>query len=163
MEIKIVAVGKLKEKYWAEAASEYRKRLQPFAHITVVEVKDRPLGKRSATEIDPARAGLVLRQEAQSLEKQIGPHDYLVCLASEGKVYSSEELAEFLRGLEISGPPTLAVVIGGTLGIGPGLKAKAKLLLSLSRMTFPHQLCRVILLEQLYRAFKILHREPYHY
>ncbi|MBC7341890.1 MAG: 23S rRNA (pseudouridine(1915)-N(3))-methyltransferase RlmH [Clostridia bacterium] len=162
MEIKIVAVGKLKERYWAEAASEYRKRLRPYAHVSIIEVKDRPLAKRSTSEIDPAQAGLVLKQEAQDLEKEIGQRDYLVCLTPEGKMYSSEELAEFLRWLESSGQSTLTMVIGGTLGIDPGLKAKAELLLSLSRMTFPHQLSRVMLLEQLYRAFKILRHEPYH-
>ena len=151
MNLCILAVGKLREAYWRAAADEYEKRLSRFGRIACLEVTDRP-------EADPARA---LREEGQDLLRRIREEDIVVALCIQGKTLSSPQLAEALAQHEGSGR-RVVFVIGGSLGLAPEVVARAQLRLSFSPMTFPHQLARILLLEQLYRACKINAGERYH-
>jgi len=158
MRIKLVAVGKLKEKYWREAASEYLKRLAPFARVEVVEIAEEKFPDNpSARQMEQA-----VDKEGERILEHISPSFYVVPLAVDGQMLSSEQLAEMLGRLAMEGKSQVAFVIGGACGLAGKVIEKGDLVISFSRMTFPHQLMRVLLLEQLYRGFKILRGEPYH-
>ena len=149
--IKIITVGSIKEKYLKDAIEEYMKRLKKYTNIELIEVKDE---------------GLVEEQKAISLEsekikKHLTPKDYIITLEIEGKEYSSTEFAEKLNQIQIENS-NIVFIIGGSYGLSNELKQQSKMHLSFSKMTFPHQLFRVLLLEQIYRAFKILNNESYH-
>lgn len=152
LRVTIVAVGRLKERHWADAAEEYAKRLRPYAKLEIVEVPDKPLS-------DTARA---LREEGEAILRAIPEGSRVVVLDERGKARTSEGLARWLEGLAVSGKSHVALVVGGSAGLGPEVLARGDERLSLSAMTFPHQLVRVVLLEQLYRAFRISRGEPYH-
>ncbi len=156
-QIKIITVGRLKEQYWLAAQAEYLKRLRPYLKLELVEVADLPAPER----MSPAEAEQLKRREGEQIARCLDPKDYLVTLDPGGKQFSSEELADFLKERELNAD-NLALVIGGSLGIAAALIEKARLRLSFSRLTFPHQLFRVMLLEQVYRACKIGRGEPYH-
>lgn len=158
MHIHILAVGKLKEKYWRQAVDEYCKRLTPYARIDITEVADEP----APETLSPAEAEAVKRREAERLLAHIKERDLLIALAVEGKSFSSEEWAAQMERWTTSGYSRFAFLIGGSLGLHDSLLSRAELKLSFSRFTFPHQLMRVILLEQLYRGFRIMRGEPYH-
>jgi len=158
LNIKVVAVGKLKEKYLAAALQEYLKRLGPYAQVEVVEVPD----EKTPDKASPGEEELILRKEAEAIGRQIKPGSYVIALAIQGKMLSSEELAGFINDLGVKGRSNVVIVIGGSLGLHETILKRADYQLSFSKMTFPHQLMRVILLEQLYRAFKIIKGEPYH-
>lgn len=153
LHLKVVAVGKIKERYLQEGIAEYRKRLRPYARLTIEEVPDEPLrdGGRKAKEI-----------EGERILARAGAPAYLAALDRGGKVYSSEEFAAWLGEREMAGKEVV-FVIGGTTGLSEQVLEKADACLSFSRLTFPHQLFRLFLLEQIYRAFKILRGEPYHW
>lgn len=155
MNITIVAVGKLKEKYWTDACAEYLKRLKPYAHVTVKEIPD----------VDPARAGGVdaaRTREGEGILAAIPERTHVILLAIEGKQRSSEGLAARLEELGVRGISDIAFVIGGSDGVSDAVRARADETLSFGQITLPHNLARVVVCEQIYRAFKIIRHEPYH-
>ena len=161
MNIEIICVGKLKEKFWTEAVSEYSKRLGRFCRLTVTELAE----VRLADNAGPAEEAAVIRAESESIMKRLdgrGSASYVIALDVQGKQKSSEELAGFMADLALNGKSTVYFIIGGSLGLSQELLKAADHRLSFSRMTFPHQLMRVVLLEQIYRAFKINNHEKYH-
>lgn len=149
--IKIITVGTIKEKYLKDAIEEYQKRLQKYTNIELIEVKEEGL-------LEPEKA---MKLEAERIEKHLEDKDYVITLEIEGKEYTSLEFAEEIRRIQIENS-RISFVIGGSYGLDERIKNRAKIHLSFSKMTFPHQLFRVILLEQIYRAFKINHNESYH-
>ena len=158
MNINIIAVGKMKEDFLKKACAEFEKRLSRFCKLNIIEVPDEPMSDRpSESERD---AGL--KKEGGRILAAMKNTDMLISLCVEGKQLSSEEFAETFNHACISGASTFTFVIGGSLGLMHDIKAKSNLKLSFSKMTFPHQLMRVILLEQIFRAFKINHNESYH-
>ena len=158
MKIKIVCVGKIKESFYREALSEYAKRLSKFASFSVCEVPDEKTDeKASQKEIE-----LILSKEGRRILEQIGNDEYVISLCIEGKPLSSMDFSRKLSSIFLNGYNTVSFVIGGSLGLSAEVKNRSDLKLSFSEMTFPHQLMRVILSEQIYRAFKIINNEPYH-
>lgn len=153
MRATVVAVGKLKERHWREAAEEYLKRLRPYVDVRVIEVADVDLTR------DEARA---IRAEGEGVLRALPAGARVVALDVGGRELSSEEFAGWLEGHMGSGRGDLAFVLGGAAGLSAEVVARAEERLSLSRMTLPHQMARVVLLEQLYRAFRIIRGEPYH-
>lgn len=158
MTIRILCVGKVKEKYFRDAIAEYQKRLSRYARIEIVEVSDEktPEGASEHEEL------LIKEKEGERLLAKIGERDYCIALALEGKKYDSVALSDHLSGLMNKGKSTMDFIIGGSLGLSPDVLKRADEKLSFSDLTFPHQLMRVILLEQVYRAFRIMNHEPYH-
>lgn len=158
MKVKLITVGKLKETYLKSAVAEYSKRLGRFAKLESYELADEKTPDK-ASDLEKSQ---ILDKEGQRILAKIGERDYVIALAIEGKMLSSEDLAKQFQQLALSGNSTLTVVIGGSLGLAPAVKQRAQMALSFSLMTFPHQLMRVILLEQIYRAFMINEGSPYH-
>lgn len=158
MKIDILAVGKIKEKYYRDAADEYLKRLSRYAKVNIIEVKDEKTDEGAGDHEND----IVKHTEAGRLGKYVNDDAYLIPLCIEGDEVSSEGLADLIATLENSGRSHVQFVIGGSLGIDEELKSKGDKKLSFSKMTFPHQLMRVILLEQIYRAYRIKNNEPYH-
>lgn len=158
LKIKIVAVGRLKEKYLREASAEYEKRLSAFCKLDIAELEPEKLPDAPNT----AQINIALEKEADKIIKAI-PQGSLVCpLCIEGKLISSTELAAKIDSAAISGNGNICFIIGGSYGMSDRIKQMADLKLSMSPMTFPHQLARVMLLEQIYRSFKILQGGTYH-
>ena len=158
MKIRILCVGKIKEKFFTEAVNEYRKRLGRYISLEILETAD---------EMTPESAGekekeQILEKEGQRLLRLIHDGDYVITLEIGGKKVDSETLASFIEELSIRGTGTVDFVIGGSLGLGRAVLQRSNLALSFSDLTFPHQLMRVILLEQIYRSFRIIRNEPYH-
>ena len=158
MKITILCVGKIKEKYWVQALSEYEKRLSRYCRLEITEVADEktPDGAGEALERQ------IREKEGRRLLEKIPDHAYVIALAVEGSMVSSEELAGSLDRLAVSGTSHIVMIIGGSLGLSGQVLARADKKLSFSRLTFPHQLMRVILLEQIYRSYRIIKGEPYH-
>ena len=158
MKITVICVGKIKEKFYRDAIAEYEKRLTKYCKPDFVEVADEktPDGAGEALEEQ-----IKAREGARILEK-IKPDAYVCTLEIGGKKMSSEGMADWLEKLCVSGTSHITFVIGGSLGLHPSVSKRADLALSFSDMTFPHQLMRVILAEQIYRCFRIINREPYH-
>lgn len=155
MKFTIVAVGKLKERFWRDACDEYLKRLQPYARTEVREIADR----------DPSRSGGIeaaLAKEGEAVLAAIPPSSYVVLLAIDGRQRTSIELSRRLDALALGGTSDLTFVIGGSDGVSRAVRARADETLSFGPATLPHNLARVVLLEQLYRAQKISRGEPYH-
>ena len=155
MTITIIAVGKLKEAYWRDACAEYLKRLIPYAKVTVREIAD----------IDPAKAGGVpaaLDKEGAAILNAIPERSYAILLAIKGKETGSEALSSFIDDLALGGTGHLTFIIGGSDGVSDAVRARADHLMSFGPITLPHQLARIVLLEQIYRAFKINAGETYH-
>ena len=158
MKIDILAVGKIKEKFYADAVGEYCKRLSRYAKINIIEVKD----EKTAESAGARENDLVRAAEAERLARYIDENAVLIPLCIEGDKYSSEEFSSLIAGFENKGRSHIQFVIGGSLGIDVSVKDRGDVKLSFSDMTFPHQLMRVILLEQIYRAYRIKNNEPYH-
>ena len=158
MQIDILSVGKIKEKFFRDAIEEYKKRLGRYCKITEIEVPDEKTPDQASTE----EVRLIKEKEGARLLGKISDSAYVIALAIEGKTLSSEGLADEMNRLFVSGVSHIQFVIGGSLGLSPEVLRRADLSLSFSKMTFPHQLMRVILAEQIYRAFRILRNEPYH-
>ena len=148
--IRIVAVGKIKESYFTQAIQEYTKRLSGYYKLQIVEVPDEKCDDKT------------LEKEADKILRHLKETDYVIALVIKGQKFTSEGLAEKIRQLELESRSSITFVIGGSLGLSPRVIDRADLQLSFSDMTFPHQLMRVILLEQIYRACKINRNEPYH-
>ncbi|RKJ05828.1 23S rRNA (pseudouridine(1915)-N(3))-methyltransferase RlmH [bacterium D16-54] len=158
MKITVVAVGKIKEKFFADAVSEYRKRLGRYCKLEILQVAD---------EKTPDGAGEALEKqikdrEGERLLSHIRDGEYVFALAIEGKMMSSEEMAQKMERLGVEGRSQVVFVIGGSLGLSEAVLRRADEHLSFSKMTFPHQLMRVILLEQIYRSYRIMTGGPYH-
>lgn len=156
--IKIIAAGRIKEKYFEDAVSEYLKRLSPYAKVSILQVAD----EKAPENLSLKEAEAVKEKEAERMLKHIKNQDYVISLEIKGKSLSSEEFSELIGKLEVTGKSDIDFVIGGSLGLAETVSKRADLKLSFSEMTFPHQLMRVVLLEQIYRAYKILKNEPYH-
>ena len=159
MKITIVAVGKIKEKYLTAGIAEYNKRLIPYCRLEIIEVDE----ERMPADPSAAEKEKVLAREGERLLKHVRDGSYLIVLDVRGKALSSEELAEKIDALALAGQSDVTFVIGGAFGLSPAVVAAANERLSFSRMTFTHQMIRLILVEQLYRAFKISRGEPYHW
>lgn len=153
--VTIVAVGKLKEKFWTAACDEYLKRLRPYAKVTVAEIPD----------VDPARAGGVeaaREREGEGILATVPESARAILMAIEGKQRSSVDFSQHLDDLALRGESDLAFIIGGSDGVSDAVRARADETFSFGPITLPHNLARVVLLEQIYRAFKISRGEPYH-
>ena len=158
LNIKLICVGKMREKFFIDAFEEYRKRLQAYCRLELVEITEQRLSDRPAEkEITAA-----LEREGQEILKAVPTDAYLVALCVEGKQMPSEGMAELIAARENSGKPKLCFVIGGSFGLSPTVKSRADRKLSMSQMTFPHHLARVMLIEQVYRGFKINEGSQYH-
>ena len=158
MRITLLTFGKIKERYLTDAIREYEKRLGRYCRLSIVETPDEktPEGAGEALERK------IKEKEGERLLARIREGDFVIALAIEGKMLSSEELAAKMERLGVDGISHIVFVIGGSLGLSPDVLRRADFALSFSRMTFPHQLMRVILLEQIYRSFRINSGEPYH-
>lgn len=158
MGITVISVGKIKEKYLTMAIDEYSKRLSKYCKLNFIQVQD---------EKTPDNASDVVNNKIKEIEgerilKNIKDSAYVIALAIEGKHLSSEQLASTLDNLAVTGKSDIVFVIGGSLGLSSQVLSRADYLLSFSKMTFPHQLMKVILLEQIYRSYRIIKNEPYH-
>ena len=149
--IKIITVGQLKEQYLKEAVEEYKKRLSKYTNLELIEIKDEGL-------VEETKA---IELEGEKISKHLDNKDYIITLEIEGKQMSSVEFATRLERIQIENS-NIVFIIGGSYGLSQSIKEKSKLHLSFSKMTFPHQLFRVILLEQIYRSYKIINNEKYH-
>lgn len=149
--IKIICVGKIKEKFFKEAIEEYKKRLSKYTKLQIVEVEDVNLQNES----------LIKQKESELIEKNINDKDYVITLEIEGNELNSIELSKKIEQLEQTSP-NITFIIGGSYGLDDKIKQRSNYKLSFSKLTFPHQLFRVILLEQIYRAYKIKNNESYH-
>ena len=158
MKIKIVCVGKLKEKYLADGISEYSKRIGRFAKVEITELADEKIPDNASDAV----CEQIKNTEGDKILAKIGRDEYVVALCVEGKQLASEELASKISNVMLGGKNIITFVIGGSLGLADRVKEKSDLRLSFSKMTFPHQLMRLILTEQIYRAFKINANEQYH-
>jgi 23S rRNA (pseudouridine1915-N3)-methyltransferase len=158
MNITILAVGKVKESFYREALSEYQKRLSRYCRLEIVEVVDESVPEKAS----PAEEELIKEREAKRILKRLRENSFVITLEITGKKLDSEKFAKKLEDLALAGKSQLVFVIGGSLGLHASVSARADLKLSFSDLTFPHQLMRVILAEQIYRAFRIISGSPYH-
>ncbi|PLR96491.1 23S rRNA (pseudouridine(1915)-N(3))-methyltransferase RlmH [Bacillus sp. T33-2] len=158
MNISIVTVGKLKEKYLKQGIEEYTKRLGSYAKVEIIEVAD----EKAPEELSKVEMVQVKQKEGERILAKISGDTYMIALAIDGKLKSSEELADTLDKLATYGKSKVAFVVGGSLGLSEEVLKRSEEQLSFSKMTFPHQLMRLILVEQIYRAFRINRGEPYH-
>lgn len=158
MRITLVTVGKMKEKYLRDAVAEYAKRLGKYCKLEIIEVADEKT-KESASELEET---LVRSKEGERILRHVRDEAYVFTLEIQGKQITSEELADKLERLGVQGKSHIMFIIGGSIGLGKEVLERSDFALSFSRMTFPHQLMRVILLEQIYRGFRIINGEPYH-
>ena len=158
MKITILTVGKIKEKYLRDAIAEYSKRLSRYAKLEIIEVADEKTPDNASETVETN----IKNKEAERLLKYIRDDAYLITLEIKGKQLTSEELAQKIDTLGVQGTSHIIFVIGGSIGIGKAVLEKSDYALSFSKMTFPHQLMRVILLEQIYRGYRIMSGEPYH-
>ncbi len=158
MKITVVCVGKIKEKYLTMAIDEYAKRLSRYCKLEIVELSD----EKTPDNASEAEELQIKKREGERILKNIKDSAYVIALAIEGKMLSSEELADKMQELGVKGESHLVFVIGGSLGLDQEVLARADYKLSFSKMTFPHQVMRMILLEQIYRGYRINCGEPYH-
>lgn len=158
MRITLLCVGKLKEKYWTLGVAEYVKRLGRYCSLEIIELADEktPDNASEALEVQ------IKNKEGERILKAIKEDSYCIALAIEGTMLSSEELAKKIDKLGINGCSHICFIIGGSLGLSEEVLKRADYKLSFSRMTFPHQLMRVVLLEQIYRSYRIISNQPYH-
>lgn len=158
MNIDILAVGKIKEKYLNEGIGEYSKRLSRYCSLNIIEVDD----EKAPENLSDKEMEMIKAKEGEKLMSKIPSGAFVVALAIEGKQLSSEALSEKISDIMVDGNSHIVFVIGGSLGLSGEILKRANLKLSFSKMTFPHQLMRMILLEQIYRSFRIMRNEPYH-
>ena len=158
MNISIITVGKLKEKYLKQGIAEYTKRLSAYAKVEEIELAD----EKAPENLSENDMLIVKQKEGERILAKISPDTHVIALAIEGSMKSSEQLTANLDRLATYGKSKVAFVIGGSLGLSEDVMKRADETLSFSKMTFPHQLMKLILLEQIYRAFRINRNEPYH-
>lgn len=155
MKIKIIALGKIKEKFLKEGIDEFLKRLTPYATVSILELSPIEIKDENLTE-------KILLEEGEKILSNIKPLDFVITMEIKGKQFSSEEFAQQIENLTNDGVQEIVFVIGSSCGIGKNVSARANLKMSMSKMTFLHQFARLILVEQIYRAFKIIKGETYH-
>ena len=158
MNITIISVGKIKEKYLVMAIEEYSKRLSKYCKLNFIQLQDEKTPDNASESVNMK----IKEIEGERILKHIKESSYVISLAIEGKQLTSEKLASTLEHLAISGKSDIVFIIGGSLGLSDSVLKKSDYLLSFSKMTFPHQLMKVILLEQIYRSYRIIKNEPYH-
>ena len=158
MKITVITVGKIKEKYLKDAIAEYSKRLGRYCRLEIIEVAD----EKTPDQASEAAEESIRAKEGERIMKHIREDMYVITLEIAGKMLSSEELADKINALGLSGKSSIAFVIGGSIGLAREVMARSDFAISFSKMTFPHQLMRVILLEQVYRSYRIMNGEPYH-
>lgn len=158
MKITIISVGKIKENYLKDALAEYSKRLGKYCKLEFYEVSDEKTPAQASQTVEDS----IRNKEGERILKYIKEDAFVIALAIEGKMMTSEELAAKIEMLGVQGTSHIAFIIGGSIGLGRAVMQRADFLLSFSKMTFPHQLMRVILLEQIYRSYRITQKEPYH-
>lgn len=158
MKITILCVGKIKEKFYRDAIAEYEKRLSRYCKLEIIEVADEKTPDNASELVEKQ----IKDKEAERMEKYLSTDAYVIALAIEGKQLDSVELSEKIERLGVSGTSHIIFVIGGSLGMADSVLKRADFLLSFSKLTFPHQLMRVVLLEQIYRSYRIMNHEPYH-
>lgn len=158
MKITIIAVGKIKEKFYRDALAEYEKRLSRYCKLEIIEVPDEKTPDKASETVNAQ----ILNKEGERISKYIPEDAYVIVTAIEGKRYTSEGFSDVIKNAGINGISHIVFVIGGSLGICDDVKKRGNLKVSFSDMTFPHQLMRVILLEQIYRGYRIISGEPYH-
>lgn len=158
MKITVITVGKIKEKYLKDAIAEYSKRLSKYCKLEIVEVADEKTPDNASEVVEEQ----IRSKEAERILKYVKDDAYVVTLEINGKQLTSEELADKVEKLGVQGTSHIIFIIGGSIGLGKEVLTKSNYALSFSKMTFPHQLMRVILLEQIYRSYRIINGEPYH-
>ena len=158
MNIKILSVGKIKEKYLRDGIYEYAKRLSRYCKLSFFQVADEKTPDGASESLNES----IKNQEGERLMKGIRDQDYVIALTIDGKMLESEAMSAQIEALGIRGISNIDFVIGGSLGLSPQILSRADFHLSFSKMTFPHQLMQLILTEQIYRSFRIMHGEPYH-
>lgn len=158
MKIEVICVGKLKEKYLVQAIDEYSKRLSRYCKLNMIELAD----EKTPDNASEKEELMIKDKEGEKILSKISDAAYVVALDLQGKMLSSEELASFIADCGVRGNSHLIFIIGGSLGLSDAVRARANYKLCFSKMTFPHQLFRVMLLEQVYRGFRINNNEPYH-
>ena len=158
MKITVITVGKIKEKFLKEAIAEYSKRLSKYCKLEIVEVADEKTPDNASEVVEDA----IRSKEAERILKYVKDDAFVITLEINGKQLSSEELADKIDKLGVQGTSHIIFIIGGSIGLGQEVLQKSNYALSFSKMTFPHQLMRVILLEQIYRSYRIINGEPYH-
>ena len=156
--VNIICIGKIKEKYWTEAIAEYKKRLSAFCRFNIVELDE----EKTYREPNQSQIETILSAEGKRIISALTKGSYVISMCIEGRMISSPELAEKLEDISLSGKSSLDIIIGGSWGLSDEVKWKSDFRLSMSRMTFPHQMARVVLCEQIYRAFEILNNGKYH-
>lgn len=158
MKITILCVGKVKEKFYRDAIGEYQKRLSRYCKLEIVEVADEKTPDGASKTVE----NQIKEKEGNRILSKIREEDYVIALAIDGKMQDSVELSKNIQQLGVRGKSSIVFVIGGSLGLSKAVLKRANEKLSFSKMTFPHQLMRVILLEQVYRSYRIMNGEPYH-
>ena len=158
MIIDIIAVGKVKEKYVNEGIKEYTKRLSRYTSLNIIEVDD----EKAPEKLSNRDKDIIKKKEGERILNKITQYSYVIALSIDGKGLSSEEFADKINNLMIEGSSHITFIIGASLGLSNEVLKRAQTKLSFSKMTFPHQLMRMILLEQVYRSFRIIRNEPYH-
>ena len=158
MKITLITVGKIKEKYLKDAIAEYSKRLSRYCKLEIVEVADEKTPDNASDTVEDA----IRDKEGERILKYIKEDSYVITLEIAGKMLTSEEMAEKIEKLGVQGTSHIIFIIGGSIGLGREILKRSDYALSFSKMTFPHQLMRVILLEQIYRSHRIINHEPYH-
>ena len=158
MKITLITVGKIKEKYLKDAIAEYSKRLSRYCKLEIVEVADEKTPDNASDTVEDAIRG----KEGERILKYVKEDAYVITLEIAGKMLTSEEMAEKIEKLGVQGTSHIIFIIGGSIGLGTEILKRSDYALSFSKMTFPHQLMRVILLEQIYRSYRIINHEPYH-
>lgn len=158
MKITLITVGKIKEKYLRDAINEYSKRLGRYCKLEIVEVTDEKTPDQASETVED----IIRDKEGERILKNIRDDMYVITLEIDGRMLSSEEMAGKINMLGIQGKSSIAFVIGGSIGLGKEVLKRSDYALSFSKMTFPHQLMRVILLEQIYRSYRIINKQPYH-
>lgn len=158
MNVKILCVGKIKEKFYRDAILEYSKRLSKYCSLEIVEVNDEKTSENSTEN----EINIIKDKEGERILKHIKDKDYAIALAIQGKHQDSVAFSKYIENLGITGNSSICFVIGGSLGLSDAVMGRCNASISFSKMTFPHQLMRVILLEQIYRAMRIMNNEPYH-
>jgi 23S rRNA (pseudouridine1915-N3)-methyltransferase len=158
MKITIIGPGKLKEKYLKDGIAEFVKRLSAYSKIEIIEVAD----EKCPENLSPADMEIVKKREGKRILGRVNPNSYIITLELEGKMLSSQEMANKLEKITLEGSSHITFIIGGSLGLHSDVRETSKFKLCFSKMTFPHQMMKLILLEQIYRSFRIIRGEPYH-
>ncbi len=158
MKLTVICVGKIKEKYFTQAVDEYMKRLTRYCKPSVIELQD----EKTPDGCSEAVSSQIKAKEGQRILGALKGDEYVISLAIEGRRLNSEQMADMINRLGVNGTSHIVFIIGGSLGLDKKVLERSHMLLSFSDMTFPHQLMRVILLEQVYRSYRIINNEPYH-